>query len=231
MSLPRILAYALLTLGCVTSESSLADSVVAVVEDVIGNPAKVRVMDYVVDGQVIILGPSDVLVVSYIASCMQETITGGLVTIGLNQSDVERGRVDRIRVDCDAGKMMQSTSREFDSAAGSIMRRISPQSNETNFPAQFTLYGRSPIVQVNGPGLLVIERLDQSDKANDVTLSIRQDELLQDAFFDCDTRQISLVAGGVYRATWGARQTVFRIDSAAKPGRAPVIGRLVRLNQ
>ena len=221
----------LLTLGCVASGQCRADSVAAVVEDVIGNPAKVQVMDYVVDGQVIVLGQSDVLVLSYIASCMQETITGGRVTIGVKQSDVEQGRVDRIRVDCDASRMMQSTSREFDAAAGSIVRRLSPQSGETNFNAQFTLYGRSPVVQVNGPGLLVIERLDQPDKSNDVRLSIRQDELLHDAFFDCAARQISLVAGGVYRATWGARQTVFRIDAAAKSGRAPIIGRLVRLNQ
>jgi hypothetical protein len=39
----------------------------------------------------------------------------------------------------------------------------------------------------------------------------------------------SLAAGGVYRAAWGAQQVVFKVASSAKPGRTPIVGRLVIL--
>jgi hypothetical protein len=36
------------------------------------------------------------------------------------------------------------------------------------------------------------------------------------------------VPGGLYRASIGAREIIFKIDPGAKPGRVPVISRLLR---
>ena len=56
---------------------------VALVEDVSANSAAgVMLMDYVETGKVIALGPDDTLVLSYMTSCIQETIRGGTVTVG-----------------------------------------------------------------------------------------------------------------------------------------------------
>ena len=56
---------------------ALAETPVAVVEDVKGKPSGVEFMDYVVPGKVIRLGPNDSIVLGYLASCWRETITGG----------------------------------------------------------------------------------------------------------------------------------------------------------
>ena len=51
----------------------------ALVEDVKSGTAGVEFMDYVGSGQVIRLAPHDTLVLSYLQSCEQETITGGTI--------------------------------------------------------------------------------------------------------------------------------------------------------
>jgi hypothetical protein len=63
-------------------------------------------MDYVQAGQIIRLGPHQTIVLSYMSSCLRETITGGTVTVGTDWSEVQSGEVRRLRGQCDAGKMV-----------------------------------------------------------------------------------------------------------------------------
>src|SRR6202022_4728846 len=67
---------------------------------VTGRSAQVQVMDYVDAGQTIRLGPHDSIVLSYLHSCVRETITGGTVTVGVEQSEVQAGKATRTQVDC-----------------------------------------------------------------------------------------------------------------------------------
>ena len=60
-------------------------------------------MDYVEPGQVIRLGAADGLVLGYLKSCWRETITGGTVTVGTEQSQVAGGEVARVLVQCEGG--------------------------------------------------------------------------------------------------------------------------------
>src|SRR5262245_55871562 len=78
---------------------------IALVEDVASTTAEVEFMDYVGTGQIIKLAPKDVLVLSYLKSCTHETITGGTVRIGSEQSDVEGGKISRTKVKCNGGNM------------------------------------------------------------------------------------------------------------------------------
>jgi hypothetical protein len=78
---------------------------VALVEDVSGNAAGVEFMDYLAAGQEIRLAPKDRLVIDYLRSCWRETITGGTVTIGAEQSNVASGTVGREKIECDGGKL------------------------------------------------------------------------------------------------------------------------------
>jgi hypothetical protein len=78
---------------------------VALVESVSGNSSGVEFMDYVQAGQIIRLGPHETIVLSYMGSCVRETITGGTVTVGTDWSEVQSGEVTRLRERCDAGKM------------------------------------------------------------------------------------------------------------------------------
>src|SRR6516165_11155951 len=92
--LSRILArtagqgqFAALVFAGVAAFASVAPanpSEVAVVESISGNSSGVEFMDYLHLGQVIRLNNRETLVLSYKASCLRETITGGTVTVGLD---------------------------------------------------------------------------------------------------------------------------------------------------
>jgi hypothetical protein len=85
---------------------------VAVVESISGSSSGVEFMDYLHLGQVIRLSPRETLVLSYKASCMRETITGGTVTVGLDRSLVQSGEVRRSGGDCNSGKITLTDAHE-----------------------------------------------------------------------------------------------------------------------
>jgi hypothetical protein len=96
---------------------------VALVEKVSGDSNGVEFMDYVHNGQVISLGSEDTIVLGYLYSCVRETITGGVVRVGPNQSEVQAGAVRRTRVQCDSarGGVIPEQSSAF---AGRIFRGV-----------------------------------------------------------------------------------------------------------
>ena len=77
-----------------------AEPATALIESLTSNFQRLELMDYVHSGQVIRLSPSQTLVLSYSASCVQEIITGGTVTIGTEQSEVRSGEVRRTKGQC-----------------------------------------------------------------------------------------------------------------------------------
>lgn len=198
---------------------------VAVIESMTGELPGIHFMDYLDPGQVIRLTPRDTIVVGYMRTCWQETITGGTVTVGTEQSEVLGGRVERSRTHCDGGRMLL-TSEHDDVSAGSSFR-APPKSPPGRPQPEFTLYGRSPIIEVKPNGTLVVERLDQPGERHEIKLAA--DRLTQSAFIDLAQAGIVLAPGGVYRATAGEREMVFQIDPDAAVGDRPIIGRLVRL--
>jgi hypothetical protein len=111
---------------------------VALVEDITGKPAGVELMDYVEVGKVIQLDQNDTLVLSYMSSCMRETITGGTVTVGNDQSEVQSGKVTRTKVRCDPGKLLFN-ERQGQAAGVAFRGTITAAPS-----ASLTLYGSSP---------------------------------------------------------------------------------------
>jgi hypothetical protein len=203
-----------------------AQAPVAVVEDVKGKVAGVEFMDYVAAGKVIKLGPKDSIVLGYMNSCWRETITGGTVVVGSEQSLVHLGVVQREKVDCDAGKM-QLTSSQANQSAAAVFRSMAQGQQGGAAQPLLTLYGLSPVFEMKGRGTLVIERLDQKGERHDI--AIGGGSLVKGKFYDLAKDRRTLTPGATYLARFGAHQMVFRIDSQAKPGATPIIGRLVRL--
>ena len=201
-----------------------AQAPVAVVEEVKGKPAGIEFMDYVTPGKVIKLGPKDTIVLGYMKSCWRETITGGTVVVGAEQSLVHLGKVDRAKVDCD-GANQRLTSQEARDSAAAVFRNMTP-AQQAITPARVTIYGLSPIVEVNGRGKLVIERLDKQGERHDVM--VRDKSLLRGRFYDFAKTEKALAPGGVYAASFGGHEIVFKVDPAAKLGATPVVGRLLR---
>ena len=200
----------------------------ALVEDAKGRNLDVDFMDYVDAGRVIKLGPTDELVLGYLRSCWRETIKGGTVTVGAEQSTVEGGTVRRQKVECDGGRMRLTQAQS--GQAGVMVFRAPPRPAGAGASAtpQTTLYGLSPVIEVQGGGTVTIERVDQPGEKLTVQVAARQ--LQRGAFHDLAKADQALVAGGVYRASAGpGREIVFKIDPEAKPGQAPIVSRLLRL--
>jgi len=197
---------------------------VALVEEINSKSAGLQSMDYVATGKQIRLGKQDTLVLSYLRSCWRETIAGGTVTVGTEQSDVADGTIERQKIDCDGGRLIL-TAQQASQSAGMVVRGLGAK------PAvpepQVTLFGTSPLVEIKGGGVIFIERLDQPGERQKIDTSGQQ--LVKGAFYDFAGANRALVPGGVYRASTGTRQVVFKIDPGAKPGASPVLGRLLRL--
>jgi hypothetical protein len=200
-----------------------AQAPVAVVEDVQGKVTGAEFMDYVAPGKVIKLGPNSTIVLGYMKSCWRETITGvGTVIIGQEQSMVHLGDVKSARVDCDAHA--QSVDQATGESAATVVRSIHLPSPASS---RFTLHGLSPIVETRGHGRLVVERVDVQGERYEIDLSATSIE--RGKFYDFAKSGTTLTPGGIYAASVGSQRTVFLVDRDARPGPAPIISRLVRL--
>jgi len=220
-----IFAMVLQAAGMLVSPAA-AQAPAAVVEEVGGGVTGVQFMDYVEPGQVIRLGGHDRIVLGYLKSCWRETITGGTVTVGTEQSEVAGGEVVRAKIACEGGRMMLSA--ELAGKSGAMVFRQVPNRKAAPTPhPQFTLYGLSPVFEVRPGGRLVVERLDQPGERHEIAITDQQ--LVRGAFLDFAKAGVALAAGGIYRAKLAGQEIVFKIDPDAKPGDAPLAGRLARL--
>jgi hypothetical protein len=203
---------------------------VALVEEVTGAPG-VESMDYLEAGKVIALKPQDSIVLSYLDSCVRETVTGGVITVGKEQSEIQSGKVVRTSTACDAGRMLLSAELASQSA-GTLLRNTKGKPDQPTSPSspQFILYGLSPMMELrDGGGVIEIVRVDQGGERHTVTVGNQQ--LLHNAFYDLADAGVALAAGGVYQATKGGQSLTFKIDSSAKPGKTPIVGRLLRFDR
>ena len=185
-----------------------AQNLVAMIEDVQGTPPGVEFMDYVEAGKVIQLGAKDRIVLGYLKSCWRETITGGKVTVGAEWSNVEGGRVNRMQIACDAGKM-QLTFELASKSGAKVFRDVNSaapqQSRLAPLPKpQFTIYGLSPVVEIKQGSTVVIERVDKAGELHQVPSA--GEKLTRGAFYDFADNKKALVPSGVYMATVGNAQ-------------------------
>jgi hypothetical protein len=218
LSLTGLLGAALVASPAVAAEQA------AIVESVRGEAVGVQPLDHLPAGKVIRLGPRDEIVLDYPRSCTREIISGGTVTVGTTGSNIAGGRVESGKVLCDNQNPLAS-ERKGDAPDFTGLPKPRGQPGETGIG--YTLYGRSPLFDLGGPGQLTIERLDQPGET--IKLDIAASELLRGTFYDFAKTDHSLTAGAVYRATFGGRRIVFWVDALAEAGDTPLLGRLLRL--
>jgi len=218
----RAIAAALLALTGMTT-AAVAESPVAIVEDISGKVTGAEIMDYLSPRAVIKLGDNSAITLSYLKSCRRETITGlGTVIVGTEESSVHLANLKSEKTPCDAARA-QATTRETSEAAATIVRGLG---SDVASP-QATLYGASPLIEAKGRGELVIERVDATGERQTFKFDGKQ---LKGRFFDFATAHRALTPGGTYAATYGKSRIVFRIDPLAKAGATPVAGRLLRMD-
>ncbi len=194
----------------------------ALVEDVSAGVKGVEAFDYVAAGKQIQLGSAGTLVLGYLVSCQEETITGGTVTVGTDQSTVAGGTVQRKMVAC-AGKPVQLTAEQSGKSGGLVFRK--PPSTSTGTPSvpgadrPRLLPVAGPVISLPKPGRLTIVRVDTS--AAPVTLNLPAKPV------DLGQRGVRLAPGGTYQANYGASSVTFQIDPQST-GDASALARLIR---
>jgi hypothetical protein len=204
--------------------AAVAESPVALVEELQGKVTGAEFMDYVTPGQVIKIGPGGSIVLSYLKSCRRETISGiGTVIVGSDASRIHLSDLKDETTACDASHA-HATVRETSEAAATIVRSLAAQPAPT---PQVVLYGTSPIVETAGRGTLVLERLDERGERQTIEIGGNQ---IKGRFFDFAKSNRALAAGGTYVARFREAAIVFRIDPQAKPGATPVLGRLLQMD-
>jgi hypothetical protein len=200
-----------------------AASPVAVVEDVQGKVTGAEFMDYVVPGQVIKLGPGGKIVLGYMKSCWQETISGvGTVIVGAEESAVHLAEFTAKKVPCDPSQSRQ-VGKEYSESAAALVRSL----KEDSGPPPLVLHGVSPIIATSDRGKLVVERLDV--KGEHYEMDVASSSLTHNKFVDLARTNIALKPGGTYAAAIKSKRVVFKVDPDAGPGAGAVIGRLVSL--
>ena len=210
----------------VMAGATRAQAPVALVEDVVGTPPGIEFMDYVSPGTVIALGPRDSVVLGYIRSCWRETIRGGTVRIGHDHSEVMDGKLERVKIACDGGRM-ELAAEQARQTATSVYRDPGARSRRASLPRpQFVLHGRSPVIELKGGGTLTLERLDAAGEMR--TIELVPAKMARGTFLDLAGSNVSLAPGGLYAARIGEQRIVFQVAPAAAPGKAPLAGRLLR---
>lgn len=220
-------ATALVVLATASVARAQTTEPVAIIEEVTGQSAGVQEMDYVVAGRVIRLAKDDTMVVSYMRTCLRESIRGGVVTIGQERSKIQGGDVRRESFTCDAGRLRLTSAQA--SASGAMTFRTGATATRGAAKAsqsEITIYARAPVIDGVGPGALVIARMDKpADRvAIDVTRS-----MLKRGTLDLQPIGVALEPGARYEVTVGERRLAFTVSSAAKTVGGPLLSRLLRL--
>ncbi|BAR59329.1 hypothetical protein ACVIWV_005581 [Bradyrhizobium diazoefficiens] len=209
---------------CVATPA-LAETPAAIVEDVQGKVDGIAFMDYVAPGKIIKLGPKASVTLSYLKSCLRETISEGVVLVGAEQSTVQLGEVKRDKVPCDTNAAKLS-EREANQSAATTFRTM--RSDAKGAPAKLpTIYGVAPLVQAKSGSTLVIERTDGKEPT--ITVPLKNEVMIGGKFYDFAKAGKSLTPGGSYLAILGAKRYAFQVDASATSSPTPIVGRLLRL--
>ncbi|MBP2302909.1 hypothetical protein [Azospirillum picis] len=195
----------------------------ALVEDVSDGVDGVQPMDYLPAGRSVALKPGQTLALSYLDSCVNETITGGSVIVGARESAVEGGKVDRHTLPCDGGKLLLATN-EAGKAGVTVFRSapIALPGMQAPLPKpDLTLFKTHPVLVLSAPGPVTIERLDV--QGTEVAVIDVPGTTL-----DTAGREAVLQPGGLYKVSAGKKSYVVKVDAKAAGDGGPALGRLIR---
>lgn len=205
---------AICTSTLLAASASAQAPAVAILEDIAGASGKHEAFDELKAGERLDLGASGRAVIGYLGSCTRETIDGGTVVVGKNQSQIEGGKVARETIPCEATQLVLSEA-EAGTTATVTFRGPCEKLVQQVLPSP------SPVVLAHGETLKIKQLCAEDDRIVSVPL--------KDGHADLASANIVLVPGGYYQLTAGKKQMVIKIDPTAEAGSVPVMSRLVRL--
>lgn len=188
----------------------------AIVEEYKGRSGEIKFMQILFAGQTLKLNEGDVLVLGYLRSCLRETIVGGSVKIGEEQSEITDGNRKTEDVDCDGGSMIGPISSRKEVAAA-VFRKGNFQKSLPK--PDWTLFGVSPIFKTTQHASSIkIERLDKQEKTIEITS--------EGLFVDMAKEGVSLVPSALYRIAIDDHKFHLKISPLAKV-EVPILSRIV----
>jgi len=198
-----------------TQDPSYIDTVAAIVEDISISKIGLLQLDLLKSGTIIELGQGKI-VLGYLHTCWQDTISFGRVKVGRQRSIVEGGFVSRRRVECDSAVLAKSAR------SPGTGRGLSAIGRPGNSGTGIILYGQSPIIIAQTPSQQVTIR-HANQQTEPVKIQLKNNRI------DTADHGIELLPDARYRATSGTVELEFRIDKLAERGKSPAVGRLLIL--
>jgi hypothetical protein len=209
--------FALICTGVAALFPAVASAqAVAILEEIAGASGKHEAFDELKAGERLELGANGRAIIGYLSSCTRETIEGGTVVVGNDQSQIEVGKVARETIPCEATQLVLSEAEAGKSATVSM--RPMPWDREL----RQIVPSLSPLVWVEAKGQLTIKRLDTEEQ---LMLSLP----IEGGKVDLAVHQVELVPNGFYELQAGKKRMVIKIHSNAQAGAMPAMSRLVRL--
>jgi hypothetical protein len=208
-----IIAGSLLAANSLGTTMALASGSGAMVEEIDSAVSGVAAFDTLKAGQSIDLRPGRHAVVSYLDSCIRETISGGVVKIGQSQSDVDGGSVQRETLDCGV-KPLVLTNTTQDQSATTVFRPLFD-----NLVKQVVV-DTHPFILADHANSLELKEMGKEDAPKSLPLHNGKLDLRQAG--------IQLRPGAIYKLTAGDRETYIKIAPDAQDN-SPLLMRLVKL--
>ncbi|MEQ8440948.1 MAG: hypothetical protein RIM33_10050 [Alphaproteobacteria bacterium] len=220
MSLRKSLAAGALGFLCVIGPAA-ADDPSAMVEDITSIRDDVQLMDYLTPGQEITLSGDETIVIGYFASCLQETVTGGTVTVGEYESSVDGGTVATERgFDCD-DQVITYTLAQQQEAGTTALRAGTPCDQ---IVPDIVIYDTSPLIRLSDGGSAIAYRDLCAEAGQEMqTLDAEQ------GIVDFRAQGLSLTPEHLYLLQSGDREVLVLISALAEPDTPSLLARYVPL--
>ncbi|MAG95998.1 MAG: hypothetical protein QF797_06505 [Alphaproteobacteria bacterium] len=189
---------------------------VAVVEDISVQRDDLQPMDFLDAGTKFELGAGETLVLGYLASCVQEVIVGGTITVNEEQSSVVGGQVTREMLVCEGGAKVSGGGKKR--GAGAIVFRNKKKAKAAK--AKHEVFGLSPLIRLTAAASeILVARMDGKGKSYRIAV--------ENGVADLAKVGVELERKVSYRVKAGERSTTFRVSPVAERG-AALLSRMLR---
>lgn len=189
----------------------------AIVTDQTGVVPNPPLLGFARVGERYTLGQGGRLALGYLASCVEETIVGGTVTIGENQSIVRGGNVERRKVECDSAGLVL-TETQLAEGGVTVFREDKPPGS---IEVDLTIHGTKPLVTLPpGAKQVLWRRLDKPGPMKSAQAV--------NGVVDFEGRADELVRGGLYSFdTVDGNRVVVRVHKTSAANGVPTLSRLI----
>jgi hypothetical protein len=178
-----------------------AEEPMILVESISAPASNVSPMTYINTGATIDLGQSTVLVLDYLNSCVRQTITGGVVHVGVPVSQVDNGSFKNARLAC-----------------GVVYRALGDP---------LLIHSTDPLFVATTAGTLVITQEGEPESPK-IQLQIPDNGRHGPFALDLSKANAPPLQPGItYRATMGDRHVIFRVAQGAGGDNVPALQRIV----